>query len=190
MCGYRCATDGCFQANRLRFDWRLGFCILVSLLGHVAIAVLSLANGMTSLGGREGMPARATLLQVRLNPHFVDPETRISLAAPAGSAWRKNRLAEKQGLQSFFPEVSQDQLPEPLTEIELSFEDPRIVGFMILFLRIDRTGAVVASEIMYTNLPSDVRDKIVLGFSSMRFKPGRRGGEPDDASVLLRVDVD
>lgn len=190
MCGYRCATDGCYQANRLRFDWRLAFCILVSLMGHGAIVVLPFANGGASMGSREGMPGRASLLQVKLTPYFVGPEARVSLAASADSARRKNPLAEKQGLRSFFPEVSQDQLPEPLTELELSFDDPRLVGFMILFLRIDRAGAVVASEVMYTNLPSDVRDKIVLSFSSMRFKPGRRGGEPDDASVLLRVDVD
>ncbi|MDP3540569.1 MAG: hypothetical protein Q8S26_17875 [Azonexus sp.] len=190
MCGYRCATDGSFQANRLCPDWRLGLCILFSLFGHVAIAVLLSANGTTSFIGGGGEPASATLLQVKLNPIFAGPDPRVSNTSPADRVWRGRPFAEKQEVRSVFPEVAQDQLPEPLSDIDLSVDDPRIAGFMILYLQIDRSGTVVASEVMYSNLPSDVRDKVVLGFSSMRFKPGRKGGEPDDASVLLRIDVD
>lgn len=184
MCGYGDATNGWGGGNSGRM--RLVLCLLGALLLHLGVfflPVTKIAGGATASNG--GQSSIAVFLRGRSESRFLQPSVQPSNVGYAKSA----QIDKVPGLGLPVDAGVGDREPEPVSDIGFSFDAPSVVGFMILRLQVDGQGGVVDSQVVYTNLPDVVRDAVVQGFVSARFRPGTKGGRPVDASVLLRVDV-
>lgn len=186
MCGYGDATNGWGGGGSGRM--RLVLCLLGSLLFHLGVGFLPMAQivgGEVAMASNAGRPSISVFLRGRSEIRFLQPSIESS-----GVGYAKTEQIDKvPGLGLPVDAGVSDREPEPVSDIEFSFDAPSVVGFMILRLQVDSQGDVVDSQVVYTNLPDVVRDAVVRGFVSARFRPGMKGGRPVDASLLLRVDV-
>jgi len=163
---------------------RLVFFLLGSLLFHLVVGFLPVAQIKGGAVASNGGQSSISVL-LRGGGAFLQPSVQSINVGNAKSV----QIDKERGLGLPVDAGVGDREPEPVSDIEFSFDAPSVVGFMILRLQVDSKGDVVDSQVVYTNLPDVVRDAVVGGFVSARFRPGSKSGRPVDASVLLRVDV-
>jgi len=185
MCGYGDATNG--WGGRGPERMRLALCLLGSLLFHLVVGFLPVVQikGGGAVASNGGQSSISVLLRGGREIAFLQPSVQSINVGNAKSV----QIDKEWGLGLPVDAGIGDREPEPVSDIEFSLDAPSVVGFMILRLLVDCQGDVVDSQVVYTNLPDVVRDAVVGGFVSARFRPGSKGGKPVDASVLLRVDV-
>lgn len=174
----------------------LNLCValLLSFLAHAAL-LLPLPYPGTAHRDIQGTDRPPTTLVARLAP--LQPASPPEASTP--SALPTPRHEPPPGAISDAPEIdrghfySAHQLsrqPRPIDAVNLDIPEAALLtqsGTVILTLRIDARGQVVAYEIDAPGLPEEFATALAETFSAARFAPGEIAGHK--VSSILKVEV-
>lgn len=199
MYGCQKAMDGNCNEAMLRvgkslLSGRLAACLLASLGIHFMLLFLQVSQtgsvaGAYAIAGKRESVRLQVFLAPRVGEIHVKRITADTESASVNSG-HPVRESSMPGSGVGFSGVLPEKEPELASEINPEIDDPRVRGFMILHLQIDESGAVDATDVIYSEFPSDVAEVLVKRFASARFKPAVRNGKAAEASILLRIDID
>ncbi len=193
MCGAGRVIGGDCTHRVLGCAPRFGYVTLVvacviSMLLHAAIFWLPVMPLYSPL--QKGALARS-VLEARFR-EFPVARTENPVASQSGgvTAGRSGAATAGGEAKRYLPMIFPEKDPELISDMEISLEGSLVRGFMILHLRILRSGAVDVAEVVYSTLPEALSESLSKQFATARFSPAERDGLVVDADLLFRVDVE
>lgn len=174
----------------------LNLCValLLSFLAHAAL-LLPLPYPGTAYRDVQGTDRPPTTLVARLAPLQPAMQPGGSTPSPATTP----RQEPPAGTSADAPEIDSEHFhnahqlsrpPRPIDEVNLDIPEAALLtqsGTLILTLRIDARGQVVAYEIDAPGLPEEFATALAETFSATRFAPGEIAGHK--VSSILKVEV-
>lgn len=161
--------------------------ILISVFLHVIVlCFLSRSTGyvLSVVSASDASSLKLTLSE----PSFLVSRQDSALVASHQYLPKPNRSSSRGPVGIHVP--ANEIAPVLLSEIDLTVEDFRITGRLLLNLDIDEVGRVAGLEVVFSELPEQLSNELARQFQKAIFRPAMRSGKPFRKAILLMIEVD